>query len=426
VVGIVAIALAAGAGGAVWFPREGDIDQSAALGRGLLFGVAGGAIALVAALALRRRYPLPRALLICLVVAVSSFAAMLGAATPPPPPPPPPHPPPPAAPYPPPASAPPVSEPGPLSEFGDIPFSKNAAASLVDADGDGRPDLDANGDPVIAFDADGDGTFERRLVRCPASTATESSGDPAVRLDLGCDGSIDGTVPLRAEMLDELPGVGRAAEGDLVPVNPDFGDDPAPSAPDGETGAEESGDDTGDDGSRLGAVGRVLLTLLAVAALAAIAVVVVRLLQARTPAPSWPAADPDDAEPEALDAAAVDAALGDSIATLLGHPDPRLAVRAAYAVLLDALAESGLARRSFEAPDEHLGRCLTSLNIEPAPLRDLLRLFALARFSTHPITEADRAAALGALRASQDLLRSRAATGVAASARGWGPPGSPR
>jgi len=421
VVGIVAIALAAGAGGVVWFPRDGDIDQGAALGRGLLFGVAGGVVSLVAALVARRRYALPGALLIGLVVVACSLATMLGVATAPPTTD--------AAPDPPPSAEPPGSGPDPGgSEVGNIPFAKTAAASFVDADGDGRADLDAGGDPIIAFDADGDGTFERRLVRCPDSTAAESRGDPAVRLDLGCDGSIDGTVPLRADMLDEVPTGGAAGEAELVPVNPDLGGDSAPSSPDGQSGEDANDGNTSDSGSGLGVIARVLLTLLAVAVLAVAAAVIVRLLRSRSRPASWSTDDPDDdgaVGAEAIDTASVDAALEDSIETLLGHRDPRLAIRAAYAVLLDALAESGLARRSSEAPDEHLSRCLTALAIEPGPLRELLRLFALARFSTHPITESDRAAALGALRASQDLLRSRADE-RGDRAPGWAPPVVPR
>ena len=76
-----------------------------------------------------------------------------------------------------------------------------------------------------------------------------------------------------------------------------------------------------------------------------------------------------------------------SLDGVLTDGDPRTTIRVAYGTLLDGLAEIGLSRRPEEGPDEHMERCLKAAELPPAPIRELLRLFALARFSTHPITE---------------------------------------
>ena len=137
-----------------------------------------------------------------------------------------------------------------------------------------------------------------------------------------------------------------------------------------------------------------------------IVVFIAKLLQkrnrgARPPAYRRPVAD---TEP---DTAAVDAALESSIGTLLDDPDPRVAIKAAYATLLDALETAGFPRIISEAPNEHLARCLQGLRIEPNAMQHLLDVYAVARYSTHDMTETDRATALGALRAAQVQLRQR-------------------
>ena len=42
-------------------------------------------------------------------------------------------------------------------------------------------------------------------------------------------------------------------------------------------------------------------------------------------------------------------------------------------------------------------RCLRAAELPARPIRELLRLFALARFSVHPITEEHRTRAISAL-----------------------------
>ncbi len=93
-----------------------------------------------------------------------------------------------------------------------------------------------------------------------------------------------------------------------------------------------------------------------------------------------------------------------SIDEMLADTDPNTAVIGAYARLLEGLAGSGAPRRPEEGPEEHLERVLRTLQVRSAPLRDLVRLFAAARFSATSLTTGDRAAALASLRAVADDL----------------------
>jgi hypothetical protein len=93
-----------------------------------------------------------------------------------------------------------------------------------------------------------------------------------------------------------------------------------------------------------------------------------------------------------------------SIADLEAEPDPRRAIVAAYARLLDGLAACGLGRRAAEAPEEHLRRALLELRVRDAPMRALVALFGEARFSEHELTGVHKAAAIDAFRAARDDL----------------------
>lgn len=82
--------------------------------------------------------------------------------------------------------------------------------------------------------------------------------------------------------------------------------------------------------------------------------------------------------------------------------DPRSAVLSAYHRLEQALADQDHPRRATETPTEHLDRVFKRLPIDRTPFLRLARRYEVARFSTEPITEADRDAA------AADLARARA------------------
>jgi hypothetical protein len=93
-----------------------------------------------------------------------------------------------------------------------------------------------------------------------------------------------------------------------------------------------------------------------------------------------------------------------SLADLEAERDPRRAIIAAYARLLDGLAACGLGRRQAEAPEEHLRRALLALRVRAEPMRVLVDLFGEARFSEHELTADDKAAAIEAFRAARNDL----------------------
>lgn len=89
---------------------------------------------------------------------------------------------------------------------------------------------------------------------------------------------------------------------------------------------------------------------------------------------------------------------------LLGAPDPRTAIIGAYARLLEELESLGAHRHVFEAPLEHLNRVLGSLPVRRGPVEELAELFAIARFSEHPLLPVHRERAMAALRSvAEDL-----------------------
>ena len=93
-------------------------------------------------------------------------------------------------------------------------------------------------------------------------------------------------------------------------------------------------------------------------------------------------------------------AVADTIDAMLADKDPQRAIIGAYARLLEALAAGGVPRREYEGPLEHLLRVLTIRRVRPEPLKILIGLFEIARFSTRPLTPDHREQALAALRAA--------------------------
>ena len=99
-------------------------------------------------------------------------------------------------------------------------------------------------------------------------------------------------------------------------------------------------------------------------------------------------------------------AIDASLADLAAPREPRQAVIACYARLLEGFEGVGAGRRRSEAPFEHMARVLGTLGVRPEPVERLTTLFAEARFSTHDITEEQRAEAERALaEARADLDR---------------------
>jgi uncharacterized protein DUF4129 len=62
-----------------------------------------------------------------------------------------------------------------------------------------------------------------------------------------------------------------------------------------------------------------------------------------------------------------------------------------------SLADAGSPPRMADTPAEVLGRATASGLLRSAPATTLTSLFRRARYSSHPMTEADRAAAIDAL-----------------------------
>jgi len=185
-----------------------------------------------------------------------------------------------------------------------------------------------------------------------------------------------------------------------------------------------------DDGVRLPSPavdgGRLLPLLLVVLVVVLIGVVLRVLLPAwgvqprLRPGRALPA-PPLDEPP--VDAQSAEAGLTASLAAALDGDDPRAAIVAAYARLLDALAQAGGARRLEEAPHEHLSRVLGPLGVRPEPLHRLAELFVMARFSDHTITDEHRRTAVTLLETALDELRT--ATAATAAAAGTAPPPPP-
>lgn len=84
--------------------------------------------------------------------------------------------------------------------------------------------------------------------------------------------------------------------------------------------------------------------------------------------------------------------------------DPRSAIVACFAAMEDALSDRGgaVSPRESDTPTEVLHRGIERASLPEDPAFTLLRLFRVARFSTHPITDQDRGDADDSLR---ELLR---------------------
>jgi Domain of unknown function (DUF4129) len=130
-----------------------------------------------------------------------------------------------------------------------------------------------------------------------------------------------------------------------------------------------------------------LLVSFAVVSLAAAALIAYR----RRAVPPPP---PPDA---GLETEPLAAALAAGARALQEDADPRTAIIGCYAAMERSLADAGLPPRMADTPAEVLNRATASGLVRSTPAATLTGLFRQARYSSHPMTEADRAAAIGAL-----------------------------
>lgn len=271
----------------------------------------------------------------------------------------------------------PPAPPEPTVPERDSFLPEGSIAGPVDRDGDGVPDRDVDGNLIVGADVDGDAVYDAVFVACDSGPgAAPDVGADEIVFDAGCDGDVDQIIPYRDELL----------------VDPE----PAQSPPaTGQPALREPSSSRIDD--VLVVAVSILFAAFAMAALLTLAVTLRR--RRRATGSALPPPTHGDSTSQDHDMHAIVETLRDSI-DALDDPDPRRAICAAYGRLLDGLATCGVPRRPEEAPEEHIRRCLGSTAIRVEPVRQLLDLFAFARFSVHPITDDHRAAALDALRAA--------------------------
>lgn len=284
-------------------------------------------------------------------------------------------------------------------------------ARPVDADRDGKVDLDSQKRAILGLDLDADGRVDRELLNCPKApsftadqiAAAARSGAPRlqVRIDTDCDGQ-----PERIVYLDPRPA--PLAPDAIRPTQPSKTPDPLAVV------------DRGIDRMRgvLAAIAVGALVLLAGLVLVGLAFAL-RGARVRPPSRNHPVQSgrPPVVDPIEVDQQRAVEAFGASIDAMLTDPDPRTGIIGAYAKLLEGLGAAGMPRRAEEAPLEHLRRCLETMNVPAAPLERLTELFILARFSEHPMHEGHRLDALDALRGAQGHLDTPRTPGLAGAAR---------
>jgi hypothetical protein len=330
-------------------------------------------------------------------------------------------------------SAPPTTAPGTGRALPSDPPSDTYGNDSADVTQryDGIYAFDENGDVRLYLDVDGDGTYETSTSPCPLdsgaiippSTSIAEGGTSLVPIDDECDGDIDAY----ARVDDFTPQPSPPPEAGVVPptvvpprdrtTEPPSGNGSPDASPSDGTGADATGTDGdsadgADGGDGLPLVLVVLLVALGGALLTGIFVAASRALQRAgdgTPTGDDANDEPadDDADPAGV---AATGAIVDSLDAMRAAADPREAIIAAYASLLDGLAANGMPRRASETPEQYLRRCVAELGVPRAPMEELTRLFTVARFSTHPIDEEQRQAAMGCLHEALADVRRRTPT----------------
>jgi len=144
-----------------------------------------------------------------------------------------------------------------------------------------------------------------------------------------------------------------------------------------------------------------LLALFAVVTLAAVALIGYSGRRRQSLPPVGPGTDPD--------VAPLAAALAAGRRALDSDPNPRMAIIGCYAAMERSLAEAGLPPRLADTPAEVLSRATEGGLVRSTwAAATLTGLFRQARYSSHPMTEADRATAIDALARVQTDLQAGA------------------
>lgn len=192
----------------------------------------------------------------------------------------------------------------------------------------------------------------------------------------------DAELPARRPMWPSLLILGALL---IVALNIDRPDDREPR---GEAAVEEAGEDVGGL-PRTAVLGQEeLIALLAVSALAVGAMIWSRRRLATLA---------DDGEEDSPFESLLEPAIGAAARVLELGTDPRSAVIGAYAALEGAFEEVGRSRQANETPSEYVAHVLDRFPVDAGPMLDLARLYEVARFSDHPVSESDRRSASEAL-----------------------------
>lgn len=104
-------------------------------------------------------------------------------------------------------------------------------------------------------------------------------------------------------------------------------------------------------------------------------------------------ATPDATEAETEDVRRVRRAVTLGLRALHDHNDPRQAIIACYAQLEHLLEDYGMPVYAALTPQEYMGTALRGIDVPEDAFAGLVALFEQARYSLHPLDEADKQAA---------------------------------
>jgi Domain of unknown function (DUF4129) len=278
---------------------------------------------------------------------------------------------------------------------------------ITDRNGDGKGEVE--------IDADGDGIYEGYYVPCegqrlPGGPLREGDGAAEgkirVAVDRDCDGDIDYYTEIRLDQIgrpETAPGQTIDKNGKVTRTNKS-GTPKTKTTKPPKPGQTTTTTIPKDPNKRPGSLnlptwlGWLLVGLLAAAVIGSLVWGYIK----RNKKLDQPG------DEVSVDTDIMAASVAESVDLAENDPDPRKAIIASYGRLLEGLAVAGTPRRLEEGPEEFLDRSLAALSLRREPFQELTRLFALARFSQHPVTEGHRSQALdalGAVRRELDHLR---------------------